>query len=74
MAKMQEFTDAMCKCTDQACAQKVADGMTQWGQQMEKSDAPPKFSDAETKELTSVGERMGGCMQKAMSPGSGSKP
>ena len=30
MAKMEEFSNDMCKCKDKACADKVQEGMTKW--------------------------------------------
>jgi hypothetical protein len=70
MAKMGEFRDEMCACSDTACAQRVSDEMATWSQEQAKdSKEPPKMTDEETKEATQIGEAMGKCMQKAMGAG-----
>ena len=77
MASMRQFADDMCKCTESACVQQVADRMTQWSQKManDPQAAQMKMSEAEEKEATEIGTRMGECMQKAMSAsGSGATP
>lgn len=67
MAAMTRFKNEMCQCKTSACAQQVADSMTKWGQEQAKDQTdPPKFSDAETKAFTDLGDQMGMCMQKAM--------
>jgi hypothetical protein len=69
MAKMSEFKDAMCKCSDAPCAQKVSDDMTKWSQeQSSKSTAAAKMSEADTKKAAEISEELGKCMQKAMTP------
>ncbi|HSD87620.1 MAG TPA: hypothetical protein VLB44_08895 [Kofleriaceae bacterium] len=70
MRKMHEFADKMCACKDPKCAQDVSDEMVKWSQEMSKQmKEPPKLSDAEMKEATELGERMGKCMQTAMGAG-----
>lgn len=70
MAKMNDFKDAMCACADAACAQRVADDMTRWSQQMARDQRPPpKMSKGDVKQAAAIGEEMGQCMQKAMSQG-----
>jgi hypothetical protein len=70
MAMMNQFTDQMCACRDTACAQRVSDEMTKWSQEEAQHDRkPPKFTTEQTKHFTEVGERMGKCMQQAMSAG-----
>jgi hypothetical protein len=70
MAAMTKFRDQMCMCKDSACAQKVSDDMTKWGQDMAKDNRdPPRFTDEDTKKFTEIGETMGLCMQKAMGGG-----
>jgi hypothetical protein len=66
MAKMREFTDKMCQCTDAECAKKVSDDMVTWSQEMAKEEEPPKMTEDEIKEATEIGTRMGECMTKAM--------
>src|SRR5690606_38233625 len=70
MAKMNDFKVAMCACVDAACAQRVADDMTRWSQEMANDRRPPpKLSEDEVKQAAAIGEEMGQCMQKAMSQG-----
>jgi hypothetical protein len=72
IAKMGEFKDKMCACSDTACAQNVSDEMAKWSQQMAKyPGGSPKMTDEETKRATQIGEDMGRCMQKAMGAGRG---
>ncbi len=86
MAKMEEFSNEMCKCKDKACAEKVQEGMTKWSTDMaakagDKKD-PPKMDEAAAKKMTEVGQKYAECMGKAMTPamdgsaamGSGSDP
>ncbi|MEJ7603329.1 MAG: hypothetical protein WKG01_35910 [Kofleriaceae bacterium] len=68
LAKMTEFKDKMCKCTDgdAECAKKVSDEMMKWGESQPKpkegvvAKADPKAEE--------VGKQMGECMTKAMTP------
>jgi hypothetical protein len=67
MAKMEQFKDEMCACTNTKCAQNVSDEMAKWSQDMAKGNrVPPKMSDDDVKRATVIGEAMGKCMQKAM--------
>ncbi len=87
MAKMEEFSNEMCKCKDKACADKVQEGMTKWSTDMaakggEKKDEKP--DEASMKKMTEIGQKYAECMTKAMTPaadaagsaaaGSGSDP
>lgn len=71
MAKMGEFRDAFCKCSDTPCAQRVSDEMSRWAQQQEKHDEAPKMSEADMQQATEISQQMSACMMKAMQ-GSGS--
>jgi hypothetical protein len=72
MAKMHEFADAMCACHDTPCAQQVADAITQWStEEAKREDMNYKLTEAEEKEATALGTRMGECMQTAIKAGSG---
>jgi len=67
--QMTTFKDQMCMCKDAACAQHVSDDMTKWGQEMAKDNTePPRMTEEDTKRFTELGEQMGKCMQKAMTP------
>jgi hypothetical protein len=67
MKVMLKYKDQFCACKDSACAQRVSDDMTKWGQEEARNNAePPKMTEEETKAFTQIGEEMGKCMQKAM--------
>jgi hypothetical protein len=69
--KLTDFKDQMCKCADKACAEKVTEGMTKWGQDMAKEggDKEAKISEDDTKKMAAVTEEMTKCMTKAMMAG-----
>lgn len=71
IAKMSDFKDQMCKCTDKACADKVTEAMTKWGQDMAKEggDKPAAVSEEDTKKMATVTEELTKCMTKAMTAG-----
>lgn len=69
MAKMTEFKDQMCACTDSACGTKVSDAMGQWNQEMAKDmQNSQKMSEEDTKKATEIATKFGECMQKVMTP------
>jgi hypothetical protein len=76
IAKMTDFKDQMCKCADKACAEKVTEAMTKWGQEMAKEggDKEAKISEDDTKKMASVTEEMTKCMTKAMMAGGAMTP
>ncbi|HEU4730573.1 MAG TPA: hypothetical protein VFT22_21900 [Kofleriaceae bacterium] len=76
IAKMTTFKDDMCKCTDKACAEKVTEAMTKWGQDMAKEggDKAAKVSEDDTKKMAALTEEMTKCMTKAMMAGGGATP
>jgi hypothetical protein len=65
LAKLGDFADQMCNCKDAACATKVSDAMTAWGQDMMKSN-PPKPTPEEAKQGEEKSKMLTTCMQKAM--------
>jgi hypothetical protein len=71
IAKMQEFTSEMCACKDSACAQRVSDEMTKWGQSMAQSgrDMDMRPTEDETKQIADITKQMTDCMTKAMGVG-----
>ena len=71
MAKMGEFKDQMCKCTDKKCADGVQESMNKWSADNAKSagDKPEKPSDEDMKKMQEVGTKYGECMAKAMGGG-----
>jgi hypothetical protein len=67
-AKLTEFKDQMCKCTDKACTDKVMDDMTKWGQEAAKiveKDAKPNEDDV--KKRQALNEDLIKCQQKVIS-------
>jgi hypothetical protein len=76
-AKLNEFSDAMCKCQDRACADRITQEMTAWGQEMARSaERPERVSDEDSKRLADITERMTQCMSAiyTKAAGSGSAP
>lgn len=68
MQAMEEFTERFCACTDAQCAQTVVDDLTRWSQDMaRRGSEPPKLSEDDARRAAEIGERMGQCMQNAMS-------
>src|ERR1041384_3435631 len=87
IAKMSEFKDQMCKCTDKKCAEGVAADMAKWSAEMQKAmgdnKEPVKMSDEDTKKSADINKAYGECMGKAMAaamtppatpPAGGDKP
>jgi hypothetical protein len=74
MAKMEEFSKAMCDCKDKACADKVNADMTKWGTEMAKNAKP---GDAEkpdpdmAKKSADIMTKYTECMTKLMMAGAG---
>lgn len=68
--EMQGFADRMCECHDSQCAQQVADDMQTWSREAEKRADPPHMSEQDVQHASAIGERMGRCMQQAMTNGS----
>lgn len=68
MAKFEQFTNDMCQCRDNACAQHVADDMTKWGTALAKQWPQPKLDETQTKRANDMAMRMAKCMQHAMAP------
>jgi len=69
MADMRRFADSMCACKDAKCAQGVSDELTKWSQELAKRmPEPPQMTEADQKRAAELGEKMGKCMQVAMTP------
>jgi len=67
-AKMAEFRDQMCKCTDKACADKVMESMAKWTQDNAKegNKEAAKPTEEDMKKMTAISEEYSKCMQKVM--------
>jgi hypothetical protein len=68
-AKMGEFRDQMCKCTDKACADKVMESMTKWTQEAAKEGGDKeaaKPNEEDMKKMQTISEEYTKCMQKVM--------
>jgi hypothetical protein len=67
-AKMAEFRDQMCKCTDKTCADKVTESMAKWTQDNAKegSKEAAKPTEEDMKKMTAISEDYSKCMQKVM--------
>jgi hypothetical protein len=69
MAAMTRFKNEMCQCSTSECVQKVSDEMTKWGMDQSRDQAePPPMSEDEMKSFTALGDEMGRCMQRTLSP------
>lgn len=79
LARMNQFADAMCKCVDQGCTEQVTADMTRWAQDTLAATAgSPEvaMTDAETRRMAQITERLASCATTAAmkSTGSGAGP
>jgi hypothetical protein len=77
IAKLGNFADDMCACTDKTCADQVSQEMTRWSTEMSKEysnseDFRP--TEEEMEEAQQVTERLSKCMMTAMGYGNPSPP
>jgi hypothetical protein len=69
---LERFADDMCNCRDAQCASDVADEMTKWSRDdAHKRNERSKMNSEELERASVHGERLGSCLQKAMSGGAG---
>jgi hypothetical protein len=68
VAKMTEFKDAMCKCTDKACADKVNADMMKYGESM-KGKKEEKPDQAMIDKMMGIMGEYSKCQEKAMGAG-----
>jgi len=74
MAKMEEFSKAMCDCKDKACADKVNADMTKWGTEMAKTAGAAKDDKPDpemAKKSADIMTKYTECMTKLMMAGAG---
>ncbi len=72
LAKMEEFSKAMCECKDKACADKVNADMTTWGTEMAKTaDKDAKPDPDMAKKSADIMTKYTECMTKVMMAGAG---
>lgn len=69
IAKLTEFKDAMCKCSDKACAEKVQADMQKWAAEMSSKKESAKPSEADMQKSQAVTEELTKCTMKAMGVG-----
>jgi len=77
LAKLDQFADAICKCTDKACIDQQTQELTKWGQEISKEDhSADKPTDQEAARAAATSQRMSDCMVKVLTPasGAGAKP
>jgi hypothetical protein len=75
VARLTELTEAMCRCTDSACANHLAEDVQAWRQALGRSEdsAPP--TEGEQAQMVELSARLTRCMTDAMtSPAAGSPP
>lgn len=66
---MRGLADDMCKCTDRTCADKVTTQLMEFSQKMAKryeGKGEPKVTDAQTKDMEQMVQRLTECTTKAM--------
>lgn len=69
LAKLEDYKNQMCKCTDKACADKVMEDMTKWGTESAKTmDKDAKPSEDEMKKSQAISEELSKCMMKVSMP------
>jgi hypothetical protein len=73
IVRQTEFRDRMCACKDRACAEKVTEDLTRWGQEQAKAsgDKIIKMSDDDMKKSAAVSGEMSACMTKILAEGGG---
>ena len=66
LAWLRHFRDNMCACGDATCTKRVSDDMSDWSLRASKRRKTPlRYTDAETRAATQIGDSMGKCMQVA---------
>ena len=71
MAKMSEFKNQMCACTDKACTDKVAGDMQKWQADMAKEmggKEPEKMNDEDMKKSAEISKAYADCQAKFAAP------
>jgi hypothetical protein len=71
LARMTELTEAMCQCSDSACANRLAEQMGAQGsggpgEHAGEPSEPSEPSEADSKQLADLVERLTRCMTDAM--------
>jgi len=76
LAKLNELTDEMCACSDQACANGVMQSINSWSAGVAQELKDQKPTDEETRETTAIVERLTKCMMATSGgpPGQPSPP
>lgn len=66
---MTDYQDRMCACADKPCVEKVAGEMGAWSEKQAKKYAghEPVPSDEQKERMTTISEKLGGCMTQAAS-------
>jgi hypothetical protein len=76
IARMAQFRDAMCTCTEPTCVDKLTDSMTSWGRAMAQEPSTP-ISEADTRQMAAITKELSTCMAAAMTArgsSTGTKP
>src|SRR5215470_5037913 len=71
LAKMTDFRDRMCACTDKPCADKLNTEYMEWANKTSGGDKPTQMSEEDAKKITDVSLKYNECMSK-WNAGSGS--
>ncbi len=67
LKKLEEFTEQICECKDQACVDKVNKDMTEW--MKANADKAKEPSDSDKKKAGEIMERMMKCAKDAVAKG-----
>lgn len=61
--KLQQLADAMCRCPDRDCAERLVDEMARWADEVASSgEGGPKVTGAQDEQARVATERMSRCM------------
>jgi hypothetical protein len=74
LARTSRFADDMCKCADRACVERVTEAMTRWAQDMVNTggqEPTATMSEADTRRMAQITERLTTCVTDLMSKGAG---
>jgi hypothetical protein len=65
MMHVNEFTEKMCRCADQACTQQVMSDITAWGTAWQEQHKNFKLTEEENKVIQDTATKLMECMQRA---------
>jgi hypothetical protein len=69
LSKLEGFKNQICACKDKACAEKVSEEMTKWGEEFQKNNKDKEPSKEQMEKAAKITEELGECMTKLMTGG-----